>query len=238
MNIRPGLCIGVLALFFLMPGAQAVPVSYDFSGQINAILETNNYTTGLVSTSSTFTGRMTYDTGNYSFSVPGSVPSNYHYIDFGENFSMSLVIDGSLVFDPSPGAAITVVNDDTAGMNFGGDAFYFESTNVRGNDPGVLPVTWGLPLSDRSWWLQFGFRSLSSGTWDTFDLPGQLPVAEFVSQTIRISAGDLSYFGGLIGDGYQITGEITDIRLVSLPEPSTLGLVVLGLGMFGWFRSR
>lgn len=95
MNTRTSRCIGVLTMIFLMPGAQAVPVSYDFSGQINTILDTNNYTTGLISTSSTFTGRMSYDTENYGFSIPGSFPAYQHYIDFGANFSMSLVIDAA-----------------------------------------------------------------------------------------------------------------------------------------------
>lgn len=42
---------------------------------------------------------------------------------------------------------------------------------------------------------------------------GRLPLNEFLNQYIRISAGELTDYGWLEGDGYQITGRITDYHL-------------------------
>ncbi len=46
--------MGALAALFMVSKARAVPVSYEFIGESTEILDTNSYTTGLVSTSRPF----------------------------------------------------------------------------------------------------------------------------------------------------------------------------------------
>lgn len=238
--------VGLLAVFFLVSGAQATQVSYVFSGEITEILDSNNYTTGLVSESSTFTGQMSWDTENYGLSFPGAYFAYYHYIDFGENFSMSLTIDDNLEFSPMVGVGATVANDEPIILNdpvyedWGGDGFYVESTSLRGDPTSTsIPDTWDLPLSEVDWWMQFRYHSLSYDTWDTFGLPAELPLDEFLNQYIRMSAGDLTDYGWLQGDGYQITGRITDYHLFqAVPVPPALWLFGSALALFGWLRAR
>ena len=240
---------GLFAMISMMSGTQAAPVAYDWFGEITEILDTNNYTTGLVSTSSTLTGRIIWDTENYALSLPGSYFAYHHYIDYGENFYMTLTIDGDIVFDPLTGVAATVANDEPITINdpiyedWGGDGFYVESTNLRDPDGTPPPDTWDLPLSDQDWWMQFRFHSLSYDTWDTFDLPEELPLDEFLNQYIRISAGDLTNYGWLQGDGYQITGRITafqpfDLDAEVVPLPPAAFLFGSALALLGWIKRR
>lgn len=245
MTIRFARSIGLLVTFFMMSGVQAAKVTYVFTGQITEILDTNNYTTGLVSTSSTFNGQMTWDTENYALTFPGSFYAYQHYIDYGENFSMSLTIDGNIDFDPMTGVGATVANDEPIYVNdpyvddWGGDGFYIESNNLRDPNGTPPPDAWDLPLSDQDWWMQFRYHSLSFDTWDTFDLPERLPLDEFLNQYIRISAGQLTNYGWLDGDGYQITGVITSYNLFQpVPVPPALWLFSSALGLLGWARRR
>jgi putative transposase len=197
----------------MMAGVQAAQVGYDWVGEVTEILDTNNYTDGLVSMSSTLTGRITWDTENYALSFPGSYFAYHHYIDYGENFSMSLTIDGNVDFEPLTGVAATVANDEPITLNdpnvqnWGGDGFYVESTNLRDPNGTPPPTTWDLPLSDQDWWMQFRFHSLSFDTWDTFDLPAELPLEAFLNQYIRISADDLTNYGWLQGDWLRFCRE-------------------------------
>lgn len=74
-------------------------MTYQFTGHITEAIATGNELSGLVSTSSTFSGQFTYDSQNYMLNFPSAtVPYYYHYIDSGTNFRMSMQIDGSLDF--------------------------------------------------------------------------------------------------------------------------------------------
>jgi hypothetical protein len=217
--------------------AMAVPVTYEFSGHITQVITSGISLDGLVSTSSTFTGRFTYDSANYSLSFPsGTTPYYHHYIDFGANFSMSLTIDGNLDFS-DPGVGMTVAdNEPVAGDWWGGDSYYVETTNLRGGPPGTPPGTWDLPYSYQEWWLQFRFFSLRDDVFDSFDLTAPLLMEEMAIREIRISAGELSNYGWLEGSGYQITGVIDHIAVV--PLPGAAWLLAGGLGGLAAFRRR
>jgi hypothetical protein len=219
-------------------------VTYVFSGNITEVIDTNNYATA-VTTSSTFTGTFTYNTTDFTASFPSVNPFYYIYIDEGMFFDMSLTIDGNLNFDPSTHAAAVANDEPIVPGVWGGDGFYFEANNIRSPNPVPPPVNWDLPLgavpvSDEEFWLQFRFQTEDNSTFDTFDLPEQLPVDDFVNQFIRVSAGDLTDFGWLefdgvnYGDGYQITGEITSLQLV--PVPAAIWLFGSALGLLGWTR--
>ena len=58
-----------------------------------------------------------------------------------------------------------------------------------------------------------------------------MPLDALINQEIRLSSGDLDSFGWLIGDGYQVTGTITNIALV--PVPAAAWLYLSGLGLLG-----
>lgn len=229
-----------VAASILSPTVQAVPVSYDFSGKITEIIDTNNYTTGLVSTSSTFTGQFTYDTENFTVTFPSAAnPFNQIYIDLTGSFSMSMNIDGLLDFDPMTDVA-AVVTDNEPGhpSSSGSDWFFFDSNNVSSPAAVPPPAAWDLPLSDTDWWLQFRFQTVDENTLDSVELPTELPVAAFVDQGIRISAGQINSFGWLVGDGYQITGEITSLQLVPVPPAFALFASALSLLAIRRFPAR
>ena len=231
MAVRIARLVAALAATSFVTCAQAVEVTYVFSGNITEVIDTNGYASP-VTTSSTFTGSMTYNTEDFTLSVPSVNPFYFIYIDTDGFFDMSLTIDGNLDFDPAT-HAIAVANDEPISPGWGGDGFYFESNNIRGTTP-VPPDNWDLPLSETEWWLQFRFQTEDFGTFDTFDLPEQLPLDAFVNQFIRVSAGELTDFGWLEGDGYQITGEILSIQQV--PVPGALWLMASALGLLGWAR--
>lgn len=223
----------VLGLAFASP-AIAVPVTYHFTGHITETIATGSELDGLVSTSSNFSGQFTYDTANYTLNFPGSVPYYYHYIDTGGNFHMALTIDGHLDFVPV-NASMTVAEDEPISASWGGDSYYVESTNLRGGG-GTPPASWDLPYSNQAWWLQFRFFSLSTGAFESFALTAPLLMDQMVRKEIRISAGDLTNYGWLSGNGYQITGVIDSIQVV--PVPAAAWLFGGAMALLGVCRRR
>lgn len=222
-------------VFLFCTAANAVSVTYEFSGDITGVIDTDGYASA-VTTASTFTGSLTYDTENYTVSFPAACCSFYqYYIDLGGNFAMSLNIDGDKSFSGFDVAA--TVADNEPMYDWGGDGFYFEANNVSSPAAVPPPGEWDLPLiplADPAWWLQFRLHSNANDTFSGFDLPAMLPLADLINQEIRLSAGQISGLGWLSGDGYQITGTITDIQLV--PIPGAVWLFASGLAGLGWLR--
>ena len=216
----------LLVILFLTNPVLAVPVTYQFTGHIAETTATGSELQGLVSTASVFSGRFTYDSQNYTLNFPSAtVPYYYHYIDTGANFRMSMQIDGHLDF-ATGSAGITVAEDEPIAGNWGGDGYYVESTNLRGA-PGSLPLAWDLPYANQEWWLQFRFFSLGTTAFESFALTAPMLMDAMVVKEIRISAGDLTSYGWLAGNGYQITGVIDSIQVVPLPA----GAWLLGGGL-------
>ena len=233
-NLTAPNVISALCVFLFCSTAHAVSVTYEFSGQITEVIDTNNYASA-VTTASTFTGSLTYDTDNYTISFPAACCSFYqYYIDLGANFAMSMNIDGNLDFLPVEVAA-TVADNEPMG-SWGGDGFYFEANNV--SSPAAVPLDqWDLPLlpvGDPRWWLQFRLHANNNDLFSGFYLPDQLPLAGLINQEVRLSAGQIDSLGWLYGDGYQITGTITDIQLV--PVPGAVWLFGSALFGLGWLR--
>lgn len=198
----------VLLSLVITGKAEAVPVSFNFSGYIDTvnIYDTNSLVGSTVNTispwASTFSGAFSYDTST-SASVSGP---NFAFYPAG---SFSILVDGTYSFAGNAPEAF-VLNDDP-----------FDRLGLQE----LISLT-STVLAD------YMFLALTDSTNSVFSstaLPGSINLADFPHYKGIIISNDSLAGLGNTPDSYQIFGTITSVTAV--PEPSTFFL--LGLGLVG-----
>lgn len=240
MNSRSliaGLCISLLPLT-----AAAVPVTYEFSGQITSGTASSppdrEMVLPIIPLLTTFSGSFTYDnetpvsyaSGTYTGYANPILGATISFGPSGE-FGVFNFLPEPRTPNTSLASSIGITND----LVFDGEAPYdqFSLGTRMGNLPG--------DPADMYRYLSFGSNddtglALPPG----FALLDPLPVEAFLANFHQLSFGYAFYteFGQWRGDSGVSSTDIT-LRLVptSVPEPATLGLMAAGL-LAGCFARR
>lgn len=199
------------SLFFLSSAANAVLVSYNFSGALSSVSDTGNLLGGDFSVGDTFAGTFSYE----SDSVDGS--SSPTYFTSPADVSISAQLN---TYDFGSSIASVDLNSDVHYIffiaGFSSDPFIDLGTN-----PGRLMTIF--------------LKDDTGAVFQDDALPTSLDFNDFSEATFRLF-GDT----GPGGATFTMLGSISSLTLPSaVPEPTTLAIFGIGLaGLAGMRRRR
>jgi hypothetical protein len=225
-RIRPAAILLALVLAAWIPSAQAVMVTYEFSGTLDTRSpggDPLHYFDGIV-LGMPFAGVLAYDAAVYDPVVLS--PESVLYFG-GPGSRLTLTLGDATLASVSP--PWIYAHNDHPSAGWYGDSLTFEPPVSYFTAPGVPTLFIAGPYSFGMWFLDRSGTALASTA-----IPPTLDLARF-PDAHRVSA-TLGYPGG----GYvYIAGDIQELH--SVPEPASLLLLVsglLGLGGMAWRRQR
>jgi hypothetical protein len=209
MKTRPTvICVALLVVAFSSP-SWAVPITFEFTGQVTSIVDADSVLAGEVAVGHTFTGSYTFES---------TLPDSYPYPD--PNGSRGYYASPSSVMHVNIGAfdlwsgtqnLIQVVNESSI------DALILSSTAFRSSGLDVEGMvvkvhdSSGVVFDDDS--LPATLPPFSAFSWSSFQIEGRRVVDDPV--------------------GFAINGVI----LTLTPEPTSFGLLIVGAVLSGKRRS-
>ena len=225
---RKGIPALALVLVLLAPGtALAATVTFEISGEIETVTDSEDLLGGFVSVGMPFTGTLSYD-----LSIPDSAPPSYIGIynvsPVGSQLSMSMSVAGeTFSSNPQTSSATAEVEDSDAN----GDSLSIE---LAGGDSTL--VLQGVVFGGIYFRLE-GPKTV----FDSDELPIDLAVEDFVVKDKTLAFSDFQNLATVVGDIQTITRisgppPVTDLPVLGPWGTALLAAALLCAGRFA--RSR
>ena len=189
-------------------GAQAGPLTYDFSGTVTSVFDPDGHYNGHFAVGQTFTGSFTYSVSSTPWNVQGS--QQYYSVD-----QLRVAING-YAFPHETFQAVARVNPHLfQAVNYT-DPFpdFITFPNGYGYDVVSIPTSFDNPTDN------------------SIPDPSLVPGHGTLTSTVTSSSGDYSQIVGQI-NSFSLEG-----GSAGTPEPASMLLMATALGAFGIARAR
>ncbi len=151
-SVVAGVFTSVLLLLSAGLHVEAQVVTFNFSGTLHTKLDSNSLLPSSITSTSAFTGTVSYDIGAVPDSAPANVSYGY-YIYSGPGLSMSATIAGNTFASiaPSNHSDVFIIHDEQPGTPY--DELAFEDSTLtlnKGPLPGITDANMDVDLQDQS----------------------------------------------------------------------------------------
>lgn len=233
---RAGAMLKASAALLLSTAAMvvgAVPITVEYSGVVsrlwtadclaqangscttwaNTDVSSSDFVDGRnVAVGSSFVGRFTYESTAPITAISSDGFQAVHLDSVYETYFQSgeLALPSSLL--PQTDGSFSVINNRPS---FGGyrDSFFVNSWFNQAN--------WFASLS-------ISLQDSTASVFDSFDVPQTLDFADFNAHVFSVG-----FLRRSDGDQLQLRGNLTSVRVSPVPEPSSVALLLAGLGVLG-----
>lgn len=209
------LVILATATLWLPPGAQAVPITFEFTGTVTSV--SSLLAGGPVAVNDSLTGSYTFESTTVGIGSCGGIdPCNYSGAITGLNFTV-----GSYTHTNT---GVAGSNSNVSDNNGGLDLYQPHAFVTGPSINGIALLSFSLSLAD------FSQIMLS----DTL-LPTTPPPVPSVLPSFSVFG--IAYNSPNVGGGV-ISGTVTSLTLAPVPEPPTAWLFGLGFGLLALWKVR